>query len=210
MARFTLDGLLNFVTRTVDPASPINGDAYYLASGGHAIRVRLNGVWANVLDSRGIDAATITTGTIADARLAAAGTGATNVARGNHDHEGVNSAALDAAAISTGTFSSSRIPNLDAGKITTGTFSLSRIPNMDAAHINGLSPVFSSVEIDGALNHDGSTVGFYGSTPISRPNIAEDLVNGSAESTYNPDQINTIISDIISIRNALKNLGLCS
>lgn len=28
--------------------------------------------------------------------------------------------------------------------------------------------MFTNVEIDGALNHDGSTVGFYGTTPIAQ------------------------------------------
>lgn len=39
--------------------------------------------------------------------------------------------------------------NLDSGKLTAG-----------------------EVEIDGALNHDGSTVGFYGTTPIVKPTIS--------------------------------------
>jgi hypothetical protein len=33
----------------------------------------------------------------------------------------------------------------------------------------GVATFTSEVEIDGALNHDGSTVGFYGVTPASRP-----------------------------------------
>jgi hypothetical protein len=35
--------------------------------------------------------------------------------------------------------------------------------------VTGKATFGSEVEIDGALNHDGSTVGFYNVTPVSRP-----------------------------------------
>jgi hypothetical protein len=36
------------------------------------------------------------------------------------------------------------------------------------AVLQGGSPLFGDVEIDGALNHDGTTVGFYGATPSTQ------------------------------------------
>jgi hypothetical protein len=37
------------------------------------------------------------------------------------------------------------------------------------AFVNGKAHVGGEVEVDGALNHDGTTVGFYGTTPVARP-----------------------------------------
>lgn len=39
--------------------------------------------------------------------------------------------------------------------------------NLDSGGIVGAF----NVEIDGALNHDGTTVGFYGTTPITKPTV---------------------------------------
>ncbi len=40
----------------------------------------------------------------------------------------------------------------------------------EAAYINGAGKLYASgeVEIDGALNHDGTSVGFYGTSPIAK------------------------------------------
>ena len=59
------------------------------------------------------DAANITTGTLADARIPN----------------------LDASKTTSGTFGTARIPSLDASKITSGTFGTARIPNLAASKI---------------------------------------------------------------------------
>jgi hypothetical protein len=77
------------------------------------------------------DAANITTGTLADARipdLDASKTTAGTLADARIPD-------LDASKITAGTLADARIPNLDASKTTSGSFSSARIPNLDASKI---------------------------------------------------------------------------
>ena len=48
----------------------------------------------------------------------------------------------------------------------------------------GILTIASEAEIDGALNHDGTTVGFYGTTPVTQAAASADLT-GSASGTAN-------------------------
>lgn len=52
---------------------------------------------------------------------------------------------------------------------------------------------YAEVQLDGALNHDGSTIGFYGATPVSKPTVFGS--RGANEALY-------------ELLNALANLGL--
>lgn len=55
-------------------------------------------------------------------------------------------------------------------KVTPGGFDATAFANLGEAETFSAKVTFSSeVEIDGALNHDGTTAGFYGVTPTTRP-----------------------------------------
>ena len=77
----------------------------------------------------------------------------------------------------------------------------------------GTDPVFSaSIEIDGALNHDGSTVGFYGTTPVAQPASAADLTNsvtagGTNDTIDDWANLITYATDAAAIRNAVHQLA---
>ncbi len=58
---------------------------------------------------------------------------------------------------------------------------------------SGVVNITTDLELDGAFNHDGSTIGFYGTTPASKPTVFGS--RGSNEALY-------------ELLNALANLGL--
>lgn len=45
------------------------------------------------------------------------------------------------------------------------------------------NPTFNNIEIDGALNHDGAAVGFYGTTPVAQASDIGALSDSSGGST---------------------------
>jgi len=55
------------------------------------------------------------------------------------------------------------------------------------------------VELDGALNHDGSTVAFYGTTPISKASLDQQATTATTT---------RLRSELSALQNALSNLGL--
>ena len=77
------------------------------------------------------DAANITTGTLADARIPSLD--ASKTTTGSFGTARIPS--LDASKITSGSFGTARIPSLDASKITSGTFGTARIPNLAASKI---------------------------------------------------------------------------
>lgn len=71
-------------------------------------------------------------------------------------------------------------------------------------HVNGAAHVGSDIEIDGALNHDGSTVGFFGTTPATKPsaytpsNVTTDRTYDANATTVDElaDVLGTLIADL--------------
>lgn len=90
-----------------------------------------------------MDAADVTSGTFADARI-----GASNVTQ----HQGA--LAIAAAQTTSGTFLDARIPALDAAKIATGIFVDARIPALAASKIT--SGIFATARL-GSGTADGTT-----------------------------------------------------
>lgn len=88
-----------------------------------------------------LNGSNITTGTVAEARIAA----------------------LSAGKITSGTFDAARIPNLDAGKITSGTLSADRIPSLNASKITD-----GTLSVD-RLPASGATAGSYGPSGNQSP-----------------------------------------
>lgn len=79
----------------------------------------------------------------------------------------------------------------DSGTFLSQPFTITRSTGL--ASFGASVYVTSDLEIDGALNHDGSTVGFYGTTPASKPTVFGS--RGANEALY-------------ELLNALANLGL--
>jgi hypothetical protein len=79
----------------------------------------------------------------------------------------------------------------DSGTFLSQPFSITRSTGL--ASFGAGVYVTGDIELDGALNHDGSTVGFYGTTPASKPTVFGS--RGSNEALY-------------ELLNALANLGL--
>lgn len=74
--------------------------------------------------------------------------------------------------------------------------------------VTGSGKFSSNLEIDGALNHDGSTVGFYGVAPVTRQ--AGPAAVNSIGSTGTPADPETNADTINALITALTNLGLLS
>ena len=69
----------------------------------------------------------------------------------------------------------------------------------------------TDLEIDGPLNHDGTTVGFYGVTPITRPTAPTAADAASVDATYGAEEagvINNMRIRIGELEGKLRNLGL--
>jgi hypothetical protein len=64
---------------------------------------------------------------------------------------------------------------------------------------NGNISTAGSVEIDGALNHDGTTVGFYGAAPISQPAANPDTSGAT---------LGALETEVNQIKALLRSLGL--
>lgn len=93
------------------------------------------------------------------------------------------------------------------------------VPNLTAAQTWTQKQTFSGeIEVDGALNHDGSTVGFYGVAPVARP-AALVQTYATADRTlgaYTPDAENVAytgatdgeakLADLNALRVAVENL----
>lgn len=96
------------------------------------------------------------------------------------------------AAISGTTLSSSGLATLNSLAVsTTSTFT-------------GAATFSSDVEIDGALNHDGTTVGFYGVTPTVRQSAITSL---TLTGTYSSDSAN-IETAVNSVITRLQTIGI--
>jgi len=54
----------------------------------------------------------------------------------------------------------------------------------------------ADVELDGALNHDGSTAGFYATTPVSQPAHIVDADGTLADITT---KFNTLLAQVASL-----------
>lgn len=66
---------------------------------------------------------------------------------------------------------------------------------MKITRATGATLLGADVEIDGALNHDGSTVGFFGATPVAKPTVFGSHSGGITDVTT-------------SLCDALEDLGL--
>jgi len=68
------------------------------------------------------------------------------------------------------------------------------------------------VEVDGVLNHDGSTVGFYGATPASQASVIADpsiaTVSGSGDDTTINNNFTNVETAIEAIIDALQAIGI--
>ena len=132
-----IDGLqtaLDLKAPLASPAFTGNPTAVTQTTGNDSTRLATTEFVQQELTAQTHDAADITTGTFADARIPS----------------------LDASKITSGTFSASRIPSLDTSKITTGTFATARIPSLDASKIT--TGTFDSARIP-ALSYLASTGG---------------------------------------------------
>ncbi len=106
-----------------------------------------------------------------------------------------------------------------AGDIIFGTTNIVRMRVLAAGGIL----ISNDLELDGALNHDGSTAGFYGTVPVSQASavgqltdstggtanstvVAVPAVNGSGATTAQEAAINDNFADLISKINALENV----
>lgn len=107
----------------------------------------------------GLNGSNISTGTVAEARIANLSAG--KITSGTFAVDRIP--ALAASKITSGTFSADRIPALSADKITSGTFDTERIPNLDAAKI-------TSGTLNAArLPTSGVTAGTYGPSANASP-----------------------------------------
>ena len=124
-----------------------------------------------------LNGSNITTGTVAEARIAALP--ATKITSGTFDAARIPD--LNASKITTGTFSTDRIPALDASKISSGTLSADRIPALGASKITSgtfavdcIPSLNASKITDGTLSADrlptsGVTAGSYGPSGNQSP-----------------------------------------
>lgn len=75
----------------------------------------------------------------------------------------------------------------------------------------GSNALVNDLEVDGALNHDGTTVGFYGVVPAARP-AAPTAANASVvDATYGAEEaavIANLRTRVGELEGALRALGL--
>jgi hypothetical protein len=74
----------------------------------------------------------------------------------------------------------------------------------------GANFLFSDdVELDGALNHDGTTVGLYGVTPVARSSTYT-VTNGTTDRTYDADAttVNELADVVATLIADLKATGI--
>jgi len=83
-----------------------------------------------------------------------------------------------------------------------------------ALHVTGSVLISTDLEIDGVLNHDGTTVGFYGEPPVTQgtatgiAGFAPTAGAPSADSTVVDSNFNDVATAINSIVTLLSDLGL--
>ena len=68
---------------------------------------------------------------------------------------------------------------------------------------------FNNVEIDGNLNHDGSNIGFFGTTPQAEETVDGPFTQGFDPATATPNE-GALAAAIDSLANALQAYGLIS
>lgn len=86
------------------------------------------------------------------------------------------------------------IPNLTFAGTNTGIRSAMNTPGTFISHTGTAAARFGGeVEIDGALNHDGSTAGFFGSAPVAQQDVTGSRSGNAA---------------LASLLTALENLGI--
>jgi len=95
----------------------------------------------------------------------------------------------------------------------------------DDVNIGGANNIYcdgGEIRVGGAINHDGSTAGFFGATPVAQqtdPGGLTDNTGGIASSsvdavsgTYSASEVNnnfaSVVDDLNALRTALFNLGL--
>ena len=80
--------------------------------------------------------------------------------------------------------------------------------------VTGSAHITTDLQIDGALNHDGTTVGFYGATPVAQgtaagiPGLPPTAGAPSTDSTVVDSNFNDVATAINSIITLLTDLGL--
>lgn len=87
--------------------------------------------------------------------------------------------------------------------------------------VGGKTTVNSELQIVGSLNHDGSTIGFFGTAPIGKQNVSDlssikttqtapSTYDGTAQSMLNnlKTDVTNIRSTLLAVLNALRAYGL--
>jgi hypothetical protein len=87
-----------------------------------------------------------------------------------------------------------------------------KVTNVYGLYILGatsLNYLQGSLEIDGALNHDGTTVGFYGATPVAQSS-AYTVTNGTTDRAYDADAttVNELADVVATLIADLKATGI--
>ena len=98
-----------------------------------------------------------------------------------------------------------------------GAATLSSTLNVTGATTLSGTQITGDLELDGALNHDGSTVGFYGTTPIaqqsavSAPSLSSlSGLDYSTEASTISSNLTNLQTAINAIRTRLSNIGITS
>ena len=122
-------------------------------------------------------------------------------------------------AVTANTAGASTVPQVKMTLDSNGRLGIGTGGPQALLHVNG------DVEFDGAINHDGSTVGFYGSTPATQQsssttaNPTLPLLTATAppgqgalfsEVQAVATQVDALITQVGEIKTALQNLGLLS
>jgi hypothetical protein len=85
------------------------------------------------------------------------------------------------------------------------------VPTFAVDGSNGDTHLYGNLEIDGALNHDGSTVGFYGATPVAKQGDPPDITSGTIDATYGATEaavLEDLRTNVNELKTILRNLGL--
>lgn len=106
--------------------------------------------------------------------------------------------------ITGGTINGAVIGGVTPAAITGTTVTGSALVSTGTLAVTGASTLTGDVEIDGALNHDGTTVGFYGVTPTTRQSAITSL---TLSGTYSSDfaNIETAVNSLIT---RLQTIGI--
>lgn len=102
---------------------------------------------------------------------------------------GTHDAAIRFRVITNGTYGTNNLLYLSGGGLS-GSYAVGIDTTSPTAlfDVNGTVRARSDIELDGALNHDGTTVGFYGVTPVTRPTAYTQTYSSTTRTHNNQSQ----------------------